>query len=51
MKLTLTQKAPAPDSKIFAAMSQGWPHLLASPESLLEIGEPLVEPTKWPESL
>lgn len=49
VKLTLTQETSAPDSKIIAAMSQGWPHLLASLKSLLETGEPLIESTKWPE--
>jgi uncharacterized protein YndB with AHSA1/START domain len=49
VKLTLIQETPAPDSKIIGAMSQGWPHLLASLKSLLETGEPLVESTKWPE--
>lgn len=49
VKLTLMQETPVPDSKIIGAMSQGWPHLLASLKSLLETGEPLVESTKWPE--
>lgn len=51
VKLTLTQETQAPDSKIIAAMSQGWPHLLASLKSLIETGEPLVESTKWPEGV
>jgi uncharacterized protein YndB with AHSA1/START domain len=49
VKLTLMQETPVPGSKIIGAMSQGWPHLLASLKSLLETGEPLVESTKWPE--
>jgi uncharacterized protein YndB with AHSA1/START domain len=49
VKLTLMQQTPVPDSRIIDAMSQGWPHLLASLKSLLETGEPLVESTKWPE--
>jgi uncharacterized protein YndB with AHSA1/START domain len=49
VKLTLTQETPVTKSKIIDAMSQGWPHLLASLKSLLETGEPLVESTKWPE--
>jgi uncharacterized protein YndB with AHSA1/START domain len=49
VKLTLTQETDVPNSKVIAAMSQGWPHLLASLKSLLETGEPLIESTKWPE--
>jgi uncharacterized protein YndB with AHSA1/START domain len=49
VKLTLTQEIDIPDSKLIAAMSEGWPHLLASLKSMLETGEPLVESTKWPE--
>jgi uncharacterized protein YndB with AHSA1/START domain len=49
VKLTLIQETEVPDSKIIAAMSEGWPHLLASLKSLLETGKPLVESTKWPE--
>jgi len=49
VKLTLTQETGVPNSKVIAAMSEGWPHLLASLKSLLETGEPLVESTKWPE--
>jgi uncharacterized protein YndB with AHSA1/START domain len=49
VKLTLTQESPVRDSKVIAAMSQGWPHLFASLKSMLETGEPLIESTKWPE--
>ncbi len=49
IKLTLVQETDVPDSKIIGAMSQGWPHLLASLKTLLETGQPLVETTKWPE--
>ena len=49
VKLTLIQESPAPESKLIDAMSQGWPHLLASLKSLLETGEPLIESAKWPE--
>lgn len=49
VKLTLTQESPAPNSKVIDAMSNGWPHLLASLKTLLETGEPLIETTKWPE--
>jgi uncharacterized protein YndB with AHSA1/START domain len=49
IKLTLTQESPVKDSKLIGAMSQGWPHLLASLKSMLETGKPLIESTKWPE--
>jgi uncharacterized protein YndB with AHSA1/START domain len=49
VKLTLTQETPVKASKIIAAMSEGWPHLLASLKSMLETGEPLIESTRWPE--
>lgn len=49
VKLTLTQEIDVPDSKIIAAMSQGWPHLLASLKTLLETGSPLAETAYWPE--
>jgi uncharacterized protein YndB with AHSA1/START domain len=49
VKLTLTQESPVKDSKLIGAMSQGWPHLLASLKSMLETGKPLIESTKWPE--
>lgn len=49
VKLTLIEEIGIPNSKLIDAMSQGWPHLLASLKSLLETGTPLVESTKWPE--
>jgi uncharacterized protein YndB with AHSA1/START domain len=49
VKLTLTQEIDREESQVIDAMSEGWPHLLASLKSLLETGEPLVETTKWPE--
>jgi uncharacterized protein YndB with AHSA1/START domain len=51
VKLTLIQEIDRPDSKLIDAMSQGWPHLLASLKSLLETGEPLIETCKWPEGM
>jgi uncharacterized protein YndB with AHSA1/START domain len=49
VKLTLMHEIDVPDSKLIDAVSNGWPHLLASLKSLLETGEPLVETRKWPE--
>lgn len=49
VKLTLTQEIPVAESKLIAAMSEGWPHLFASLKSMLETGKPLIESTKWPE--
>jgi len=51
VKLTLVHEMDRPGSKLIEAVSQGWPHLLASLKSLLETGEPLVETTKWPEGV
>lgn len=51
VKLTLTQEIDRPDSKVIDAMSNGWPHLLASLKTLLETGTPLEETTKWPEGV
>jgi|SRR5690349_24374249 len=51
VKLTLTHEIDVPNSKTIAAVSGGWPHLLASLKSLLETGEPLIESTKWPEGV
>ena len=49
VKLTLVHEIDRPDSKLIGAVSQGWPHLLASLKTLLETGEPLAETTRWPE--
>jgi uncharacterized protein YndB with AHSA1/START domain len=51
VKLTLTHEMDRPESKLIDAVSQGWPHLLASLKSLLETGAPLAETTKWPEGM
>lgn len=48
VKLTLTHQIDRPGSKLITAVSQGWPHILASLKSLLETGEPLLETTRWP---
>jgi uncharacterized protein YndB with AHSA1/START domain len=51
VKLTLTHEIGIPNSKVIGAVSQGWPHLLASLKSLLETGESLVESREWPKGL
>jgi uncharacterized protein YndB with AHSA1/START domain len=50
VKLTVIHEMDKPGSKLIAAVSDGWPHILASLKSLLETGESLVETREWPES-
>jgi len=40
-----------PGSKFIDAVSNGWPHLLASLKSLLETGESLEETRSWPKGM
>jgi uncharacterized protein YndB with AHSA1/START domain len=49
VKLSILHEMDAPDSKLIGAVSQGWPHLMASLKSLLETGESLEETRQWPE--
>ncbi|MCI0537999.1 MAG: SRPBCC family protein [Verrucomicrobiales bacterium] len=51
VKLTLTHEMDKPGSKLIGAVSDGWPHILASLKSLLETGESLEETRKWPEGI
>ena len=51
VKLTIIHEMDKPDSKFIQAVSQGWPHLLASLKSLLETGESLEETRRWPEGV
>ncbi len=51
VKLTLIHESDKPGSKLIDAVSQGWPHILASLKSLLETGESLVETRRWPEGM
>jgi len=51
VKLTVTHESEKSGSKLIDAVSQGWPHILASLKSLLETGESLVETRRWPEGL
>jgi uncharacterized protein YndB with AHSA1/START domain len=49
VKLTVIHELEQPGSKFIAAVSKGWPHILASLKSLLETGESLAETRRWPE--
>lgn len=49
VKLTVTHEMDRPESKFVQAVSNGWPHILASLKSLLETGESLEETRTWPE--
>lgn len=51
VKLTVVHEIDRPKSKLIEAVSNGWPHILASLKSLLETGESLVETRKWPEGM
>jgi uncharacterized protein YndB with AHSA1/START domain len=51
VKLTVIHEMDKPDSKLIGAVSNGWPHILASLKSLLETGESLVETRHWPEGV
>lgn len=47
MKLTVIHEIAKPRSKFLQAVSNGWPHILASLKSLLETGESLEETREW----
>jgi uncharacterized protein YndB with AHSA1/START domain len=51
VKLTTTHTMPIANSKLIAAVSEGWPMILASLKSLLETGESLEATRKWPEGM
>ena len=51
VKLTVIHEIDRPDSKLIGAVSEGWPHILASLKSLLETGESLAETRDWPEGV
>lgn len=51
VKLTVIHEMDKPDSKLIGAVSNGWPHILASLKSLLETGESLVETRQWPKGM
>ena len=48
VKLTVIHEIDKPDSKFIGAVSNGWPHILASLKSLLETGSSLEETRQWP---
>jgi uncharacterized protein YndB with AHSA1/START domain len=51
VKLTLIHEIDKGDSKLIDAVSNGWPHILASLKSLLETGESLEETRRWPKGI
>ena len=51
VKLTVIHEMDKPDSRLIGAVSNGWPHILASLKSLLETGESLPETREWPKDL
>jgi uncharacterized protein YndB with AHSA1/START domain len=51
VKLTVTHEMDRKDSKLVKAVSNGWPHILASLKSLLETGESLAETRDWPKGM
>jgi uncharacterized protein YndB with AHSA1/START domain len=50
VKLTVTHQMDRDGSKFIAAVSNGWPHILASLKSLLETGTALAETARWAEA-
>jgi uncharacterized protein YndB with AHSA1/START domain len=51
VKLTVLHEIERPKSKLIDAVSQGWPHILASLKSLLETGESLEATREWPKGV
>jgi uncharacterized protein YndB with AHSA1/START domain len=51
VKLTVIHEIDKTGSKLIEAVSNGWPHILASLKSLLETGEPLDGTSRWPVGL
>ncbi len=51
VKLTVIHESEKKDSKLIQAVSDGWPHILASLKSLLETGESLEETRSWPKGV
>ncbi len=49
--LTVIHESEKKDSKLIQAVSDGWPHILASLKSLLETGESLEETRSWPKGV
>jgi uncharacterized protein YndB with AHSA1/START domain len=51
VKLTVIHEIDKPGSKFIEAVSNGWPHILASLKSLLETGESLEATRHWPKGI
>jgi uncharacterized protein YndB with AHSA1/START domain len=51
VKLTVIHESEKPGSKLIEAVSNGWPHILASLKSLLETDESLEATRLWPEGM
>ncbi|HEY1901323.1 MAG TPA: SRPBCC family protein [Terracidiphilus sp.] len=51
VKLTVTHSMERKDSKLIKAVSNGWPHILASLKSLLETGQSLEGTDRWPDGI
>jgi len=51
VKLTVSHTMDKPNSKLVKAVSNGWPHIMASLKSLLETGESLEGTDRWPEGM
>jgi len=50
-KLSVTHEMDRNESKLIAAVSGGWPMILASLKSLLETGASFAETRRWPEGM
>jgi len=48
VKLTVMHEIDVPKAKFIEAVSNGWPHILASLKSLLETGASLEATRRWP---
>lgn len=51
VKLTLLHEMDQPESKLIKEVADGWPLILASLKSLLEIGQPLEATRRWPDGV
>jgi uncharacterized protein YndB with AHSA1/START domain len=51
VKLTVVHEIDAPESKFIAAVSKGWPQILASLKGLLETRAPLETTRHWPKDM
>ncbi|MCE9566812.1 MAG: hypothetical protein K8U57_32805 [Planctomycetes bacterium] len=48
---SVTHESEMKESKLIEAVSNGWPHILASLKSLLETGESLEATRSWPKGM